>query len=1115
MSERAGPLTPHYRPVWRVAAAGLVLTALASGAVYEWERRDAVEHAERDFKAAARDRQQTMRESVRLDVGVVQAARSLFQASQWVSRGEFRTFVTRLFRERPSIQAVEWVPRVRAERRDAFVAAARATHPEFRITAFGDDGALVPAPEKPEYYPVYFLEPRAGNETALGLDLSSGPAQAALERARDTGRLALSRAHRLVQDPEGALGVLAVAPVYRETVQPATVSQRRERLTGFVVGVLAIEQMVEGALRALEPRGLDLWLYDSGDRGARARLLYWHPSRLAPPEPGAAPRRPGHAAFLHEEPLRIGGRTLRLVAAPVAGAFRPRVPSVHWAVLGGGLLITALLAAYLHTLARHAALHERSAQQLARLNRAHTLLSACNQALVRATDEQALLDTFCRNAVEIGGYRMAWVGFAEHDEAKRVRPVAWAGHEEGFTQKLSVTWSEDSERGWGPMARAIREGRTVIVRDIGSEPAVAWARAEATARGYVSVIALPLPGNGERVGALVMYSTALDAFDPGEAAVLEELAEDLAYGIRSLRTRAEYKQAEAGLRLRDRAIESSLDGVLITDAAAPGHPIVYVNPAFTRITGYGRDEVTGQSPEFLYARDPDQAGLEEIRAAVRGQREGSALVRSYRKDGTLFWNELHVAPVRGEAGAVTHFVSIINDATERMRYQQELEHQANYDALTGLANRNLLQDRLNQAVRHAARRGSMTGVLVLDLDQFKKVNDSLGRECGDRLLKTVGERLHGCIQAGDTVARQSGDEFVLVFPDVVDADELAATAHRLLEAVAHPVELDGHDVVTTASIGVSIFPRDGQHPERLLRNADAAMHRAKERGPGVLRFYHRAMNERALGRLTLERSLRRALEREEFVLHYQPQVDVRSGCTIGMEALVRWQSPDGMVPPAKFIPLAEHTGLILPLGEWVLRAACRQNRAWQEAGLAPIRVGVNVSARQFRQRSFPDRVERALYEAGLEPRFLEIELTESMMMDDPERVIEVLKRLKELGVALALDDFGTGYSSLSYLKRFPIDRIKIDQTFVLGMLGDPDDSTITRTVIAMVHAMRLRVIAEGVETGEHLRYLLKHSCDEAQGYGISHPLPVADAERFLRDPPDLFRLVSRGEVGRA
>lgn len=448
---------------------------------------------------------------------------------------------------------------------------------------------------------------------------------------------------------------------------------------------------------------------------------------------------------------------------------------------------------------------------------------------------------------------------------------------------------------------------------------------------------------------------------------------------------------------------------------------------------------------------------------------------------------------------VSSVAAQLGSVIQRKRAEEQLYYLAHHDALTDLPNRVLLMDRLRQATSEAKRHERSVGIASLDLDRFNTINDSLGRAVGDLFLKNVSERLLAAVRDGDTVARIAGDEFVVVLADLAHVDHAPRLAQKILDRVEQPFRIAGQQLYTSASLGMTLYPLDGDDVEELLRNADMAMYRAKEDGPNTFRFYQASMNDKALKRLTLENRLRQALERGEFLLHYQPQADVRTGECVGMEALVRWNHPEqGMVSPGEFIPLAEETGLIVPLGEWVLREACRQNRAWQEAGLHPARVAVNISARQFRQRDLFEVVTRVLEETGLAPRHLELELTEGMVMNDPERVIETMTRLKELGVHLALDDFGTGYSSLVYLKRFPIDRIKIDRSFVCEITEDPDDAAIALTVISMAHSLGLKVIAEGVETAAHLEFLRKHECDEIQGYYLARPAPAHEAARMLR-----------------
>jgi len=447
---------------------------------------------------------------------------------------------------------------------------------------------------------------------------------------------------------------------------------------------------------------------------------------------------------------------------------------------------------------------------------------------------------------------------------------------------------------------------------------------------------------------------------------------------------------------------------------------------------------------------------------------------------------------------------------ERIRQQAEetINHLAYYDALTGLPNRALFNDRLAMALVQAQRHQRKLAVLFLDLDRFKTINDTLGHAMGDRLLQGVAQRLTSCVREGDTVARLGGDEFMLLLPGIEHVEDVAKIVQRVLEVLKPSFNFDGQEFHITSSIGIALYPNDSEDAEALLKNADTALHRAKEQGRNNYQFYIPSMNATSFERLILENNLRRALERKEFVLYYQPQVSLLTKRIVGMEALLRWQHPElGLVPPRKFIPLAEETGLIGSLGEWVLQTACAQNKAWQEVGFPPLRVAVNLSAHLFRQQGLVETVARVLKETRLNPHYLELEVTEGTLMENAEATVSTLRKLKEMGVHLSIDDFGTGYSSLSYLRRFPIDTLKIDQSFVWDISSDPDDATIARLIIAMAHSLKLKVVAEGVETEEQLSFLRFHQCDELQGYLFSKPVP---AEAFTQLLQEERRLLIRG-----
>ena len=448
---------------------------------------------------------------------------------------------------------------------------------------------------------------------------------------------------------------------------------------------------------------------------------------------------------------------------------------------------------------------------------------------------------------------------------------------------------------------------------------------------------------------------------------------------------------------------------------------------------------------------------------------------------------------------------IINAETEveRRANEERLRHQAYHDSLTGLPNRTSLVERVGEAIRRGGRNGETFAVLFLDLDSFKDVNDSLGHPVGDLLLKAVAERLQPALREEDTVARLGGDEFVVTLLQLKRTEHAAVVAEKILTAVSGtPYAIEGRELSITASIGISVFPEDGKDVNELIKNADAALYHAKKMGRNNFQFFSKDIGARAFAILSMEHSLRRALDRGEFLLHFQPQMELVSGRTVGAEALIRWMHPDmGMVSPAEFIPIAEERGLIVAIGDWVINEACRQNREWQQAGLPAIPVAVNLSALQFRHKSLIDKIAAALSKSALSAAFLEMELTESAVMQDSESAVSTMRAMKEMGLHLSIDDFGTGYSSLNYLKRFPLDKLKIDRSFVRGLPDDADDAAIANAVLGMARALRLKVIAEGVENAHQAEFLRQHGCDEIQGYYFGRPMPAEQFARFLQDPP--------------
>jgi diguanylate cyclase (GGDEF)-like protein/PAS domain S-box-containing protein len=568
----------------------------------------------------------------------------------------------------------------------------------------------------------------------------------------------------------------------------------------------------------------------------------------------------------------------------------------------------------------------------------------------------------------------------------------------------------------------------------------------------------------------------------------------------------EKRRAEEQLRLAASALENAAEGVMVYDA---GRRIVFVNKAFTHITGYEPQEVIGREPDFLRAEVHDAPFYEEIWNEVRQSGRWQGEIWRRRKGGEVYPEWRSISAVKDLEGRETHYVAVFTDIAQLKRDEARLEFLANHDALTRLPNRTLFQDRLEEALHRAHRHGGRVGLLFIDLDRFKNVNDSLGHGVGDLLLQAVAERLTGCVRETDTVARLGGDEFMVLLDELAESRDSGKVADKILARLAQPFTLGGHELFISGSIGISCYPDDGGDPQTLQKNADAAMYRAKQSGRNTYQFFSAEMNAHALESLLMANKLRLALENDELQLHYQPIIDLASGKVSALEALLRWQHPElGMVPPSRFIPLAEDSGLIIPIGDWVLKRACRQMKAWQALGIAPRRIAVNLSVRQFKQKDLAQRIATILERTGFAPQSLELEITESMVMQDPDEAVEILDRLHRMGICLAIDDFGTGYSSLNYLKRLPVDFLKIDRSFVREIPSDREDVAITRAVIALAKSLDLRVIAEGVETEAQRAFLEAEGCDEAQGYLFAKPASAADTAAWLqslRQPPKAAR----------
>ncbi len=559
---------------------------------------------------------------------------------------------------------------------------------------------------------------------------------------------------------------------------------------------------------------------------------------------------------------------------------------------------------------------------------------------------------------------------------------------------------------------------------------------------------------------------------------------------------SERRRVETQMLKLSRALEQTADAVMITDRDGA---VEYVNPAFEQVTGYASAEMLGRQPKMLKSGKQSPGFYENMWKTILAGEVFNDVLINRRRDGSLYYEEKTITPIKDGDGRITHFVATGKDITERMQTQERLAYMAQHDPLTELPNRTLLLDRLKQSLAGARWRQRRAAVLFVDLDRFKTINDTLGHEVGDRLLQQLAERFQRSVRDGDTVARFGGDEFVILLDDVASEDDVSGVAQKVLQALAPPFQVERQTLYVTASIGVSLFPNDGDDATTLLKNADIAMYRAKELGKNTYQFYSADMSSRAFERLTLESNLRRALEHGEFHLYYQPQVDVTTGDIVGVEALLRWRHPEfGLVMPSDFIPLLEETGLIVPVGEWALDTACAQLVAWHGQGWPRLRLAVNLSPRQFQTQNLAAAVKQALARLDGDPGRLELEITEGMLVRHAPATIETIEALHALGVRMAIDDFGTGYSSLSYLRRLPIDTLKIDRSFVRDIPQDPDDSAITSAIIALAQSLKIEMIAEGVENAAQRDFLRARGCSMMQGYLFSRPQPAEEITRLLQ-----------------
>jgi len=1169
-----------------VVLIGIMLTLVAYYLVHAWEQGV----IDKEFERRANNHAAVIQTTIDQHVDLLESLAGLYSASKHVERSEFRGFVRPVLARHPEVQGVSWNPRVRYSERRSFEAATRRQGlAGFHISELDENGNKIPARRRDDYVVVYYLEPLAGNEQALGFDIASEEARReALEQARDSGQAAITRWVRLVQETADQYGVLIVRPVYAADTPLDSTRQRRDALKGYVVGVFRIGDMVEQALGPVDPAGLDFWLYqDSEPR--QPTLSYFRPSRTrigeaARPSFTSSPAPGGRHLRLS---LSLPGKQWPILFRPAPAFYTAHSKHAGTGVLLSGSLLTALLGLFLYRVLR-------DAQRTAAFNRQ---LKAVNHVLKREVSERLKTEDALGNSEQV--YRSL---VENAPEAITILDVGRGRLTEANqrAQQLFAMTREDllsiGPAGFSPEyqpdgRRSDEAAQQYIQRAVNGEtPVFEWVHRDAGGRKIpceVHLMRLPDPdrilvrgtimdirdrkrveGLRERLGRILDNSSneiyVFDAdtlrftqvnagaranlgYSAHEFAAMTPMDIEPEFSETRFRERTKRLSSGQANQLRFKTVHRRKDGTqypvevslqlsrhedpqvfvaivqditerlaaekALRDSEAYNRTLfeespiglalcemdgtlVDANPAFAAIIGRTVEETLKLSyweitPE-KYA-DDERAQLEGLE---RHGRYGPFEKEYIHKDGYL-------VPVRLTGRMLLRdgkkFIwSSVEDITDYKQARDRIDHMAFHDALTELPNRELLRDRLEHAIRLAQRNGMLVGVMFLDIDRFKTINDSLGHSYGDQLLSKVAERLARDVRESDTVARFGGDEFVVIAEGLSDQRQLEKLAETLIESIRAPFRIEGRELFVTASIGLAFGPDENASADTLIAQADIAMYKAKESGRNNYQTHSPDMGELVSARAAIESDLRGALERGELLYYLQPILAMDNRQPIGMEALMRWNHPvRGMVDPEEFVSVMEDSGMIVPVSRWMLEQACSYLAEVRKTAHSSLSISVNFPAPCFYDTDIAEHVQQVLADRGVQPHELIIEITESTLFRDPLRVNPVLQSLKQVGVQVALDDFGTGQSSLSHLRHFPIDIVKIDRAFIRDIPGDSNDCELVSAIIAMAHSLHKCVVAEGVENEAQLAFLRERGCERVQGYLFSPPLPAEQMRAYL------------------
>jgi len=1046
--------------LWAVVCVGIAVSIGLFYLVRNWESRS----ASADFAFLAESHDTALQKEIRQHIELFDSINSFYRASTYVDRNEFHTFVTRLMTQDNAILTLAWIPKVSAVDRRKFIAQARRDGlKDFRIQGGKKAQSGNMAGSSEALFPLFYVETATQQQKLLGFDLGSVPNfRQAMMRACDSGEIAATGRIPLGEGPSTRYGVGILQPVYRKGADIKSRESRRQNLSGYLYELLDIGRLVGDAVVSWGIFNVDIAIVDqSAPAGHRLLFNYDSTSRKVTPASGVNPMALGNSDLYWRSSISIPGRNWLLVMKPGSAFVAKHSSRESWLSLVVGLMLTAILWLLMQATIRRNLKIEVMAGNLVRSND-HLEKQIERRRKIEAAVKQSrrmlqlVLDTI--------PVRVFW----KDDESRYLGCNRRFAKDAGLDSPRSIIGKTDHELAWQHDAELYRRDDLKVI-DSGQEM-IDFEEPQTGVDGnirWLRTSKIPLKDlNNQVIGVLGAY-------------------DDI----------TEQRQAIAKMRRLSGALEQTADAVVISTKEGI---IEYVNPAFEKITGYSRAEALGQKTSIIKSDRHDRDFYQNMWETILSGKVYRDVMVNRRKDGTLYYEEKSITPLLDEQGQVVNFISTGMDITKRMEAEERLHHLAYHDVLTDMPNRALFMERLSHALSRRYPEDYLIAILFLDIDRFKNINDTLGHDSGDRLLQSFSHMLLKCVREGDTVARLGGDEFAILLEGVSSMDAATHVAEKIKAALLVPFKVEGPDLFVTTSIGVSLYPYDGVDTATLLKHADAAMYRAKDMGRNNYQFYSNEMSTQALKRLTMENSLHHALELKQFFLLYQPQVDINSGKIVGAEVLMRWQHPElGLVSPDEFIPLLEETGLIVPVGAWVLQEACQKARLWNDRYDNNFRMSVNISGRQFNEEKFSLQIEHLLRGTGLAPCLLELEITENVLMQNDQSSMNNLNTLHDIGIRLSIDDFGTGYSSLSYLKRFPVDVLKIDKSFVSDITSDPDDATIVSAIAVMAHRLNLQVIAEGVETEEQLEFLRHCSCDVIQGYLFSRPVESTVLEKML------------------